>query len=394
MSSAPELPTESPAAAAPKGAPSGAAPPAVSLQPRRGCASLLIEPTSATIVAADDEARRLLGLPAGVTLPVTLDSAMPAVQRLRALAHAGTSCGPRRETLVLWTASGALPLRCEVAAQDLPGGRPALLVRAALDQRPATPPCARDAAPTPAIAETPEDMRTRELQARLAHELRTPLSAIIAYAEVLKSEHFGPLADARYRDYAGHVFDSARHALNVVDSMLHRHASRTGAPELVFTDVDPREVVERCLAVARPLAEHAGLTLEAACTPRLPRVVADEVSLRQILLNLLSNAIKFAHRGDRVTVAIACTGSGGLDISVIDTGPGMDAAARGRMNGNGAHAANATHAPDGAKTGLGLGLPLTKALAEANGATLAIASSADTGTRVTVSFAKDRLVPV
>ena len=65
-------------------------------------------------------------------------------------------------------------------------------------------------------------------------------------------------------------------------------------PPLTFADVDPAGVVESCLTVARPLAETAGLVLGARCRRNLPRIVADEVSLRQMLLNLLANAIKFA----------------------------------------------------------------------------------------------------
>ena len=95
-----------------------------------------------------------------------------------------------------------------------------------------------------------------------------------------------------------------------------------------------------------------------------------------MLLNLLANAIKFARAGDRVTVAVAYDGDGPLTICVADTGPGM------------------TDAPKADSTGLGLGLPLTRALAAANGAALAIESAPGRGTRVTISFAKDRVVPV
>ena len=97
-----------------------------------------------------------------------------------------------------------------------------------------------------------------------------------------------------------------------------------------------------------------------------------------MLLNLLANAIKFARRGDRVTVAVAYDVDGPLTICVADTGPGMRRCAQ-----------RPTIRP-----GLGLGLPLTRALAAANGAALAIESAPGRGTRVTIAFAKDRVVPV
>ena len=223
------------------------------------------------------------------------------------------------------------------------------------------------------------------MPAQLAHELRTPLSAVIAYAEVLKDEHFGPLANARYRTYAQDIYQSAR--------MRWRGRCHAGRPEtagtrqLSFTASRAGAVVEGCVAVARPLAEGSGARLEVDYAPGLPRVIGDEVSLRQMLLNLLTNAIKFARRGDRVSVAVACLGDGPLEISVADTGPGMQAEPA-------CDADACAPAPGDRGKGLGLGLPLTRALALANGASLAIDSEPGKGTRATITFAKDRLVPV
>jgi signal transduction histidine kinase len=214
--------------------------------------------------------------------------------------------------------------------------------------------------------------------ARLAHEVRTPLSAAIAYAEVLKDEHFGPLPNRRYREYARTIYDSACHALSVVDGMLASDAGGRGLPELAFRDLDPAGVIDNCLAVARPLAERAGLDLAAQFGPGIPRIIADEVSLKQMLLNLITNAIKFARPGDRVTLGTVYGTDGSLRIEVTDTGPGMEAPLpEGR--------------PD---AGLGIGLPLTRALAEANGATLIVDSGPGRGTRVAIAFGKDRVVPV
>jgi len=225
------------------------------------------------------------------------------------------------------------------------------------------------------------------LDAWLAHELRTPLSAVIAYAEILKDEHFGPLASARYKGYARDIYESARHGLGVVDSLLRAEPTRSLVPPLAVAELEPARVVESCLTVVRPLAERAGLVLLAEFAPDLPRVVADELSLKQMLLNLLANAIKFARVGDHVTIAVGRVGAG-LNICVADTGPGMAA--------NGALAPWANPSPtarlrgDGAS--LGLGLPLTRALAAANGAALSIESAPGEGTRATIAFGQDRIV--
>jgi signal transduction histidine kinase len=95
--------------------------------------------------------------------------------------------------------------------------------------------------------------------------------------------------------------------------------------------------------------------------------------------------VKFARPGDRIAVAVACEGDGPLDIVVADTGPGMEPGPDRRED---------DPTPGRRGKGLGLGLPLTRALAEANGASLTVDSAPGRGTRVTISFGKDRLVPV
>jgi signal transduction histidine kinase len=303
--------------------------------------------------------------PATAKPPLDIDSAMPALQRLRQIAG-DPSQTVEIEPLTFWAAQGLARLNCRLEPEPAADASATFRVHVlgAVAAADASKPSLR----MPGVA----------LTAWLAHELRTPLSAVIACAEILKSEHFGPLANVRYRGYAGAIYDSARHALGVVDGALHGDPTRLGVPAMAFTDIDPASVAESCLAVARPLAEKAGIELSSDCAPRLPHLVVDEGSLRQMLLNLLGNAIKFSRRGDRVSVAILYEGDGPLSITVADTGPGMDSAAP---------ALNAA-------AGLGLGLPLTKALAAANGAKVVIDSTPGHGTCVTILFGKDRIVPV
>jgi len=345
----------------------------------------LIDAAAGLLLDANLEGWKAWGLdPAPAAPPIGIDCAMPALQRLRAMLSGGADADRASEptSLVFWTARGVLSLECrvEVTRSAL---ATATLVRA-LETN------AADAAilqPTVARANgaTPPDVA---LSATLAHELRTPLSAVIAYAEILKDEHFGPLANARYRGYARDIYESARHALGVVDGMLRGDAARTGVPRLAFAELDPAGVVESCLSVARPLAERAGLELGTTFAPRLPRIIADDLSLKQMLLNLLANAIKYARRGDRVMVTVAHDAGGPLTIAVADTGPGMGPGMA-RLAGDAPAQPGSNNG-----SGLGIGLPLTRALATANGATLAIESAQGLGTRVTISFAKERVVPL
>lgn len=342
-------------------------------------AALLIDLEEAAVLNANMAGWALLGIDADAPRhhPLPLDCAMPAMQHLRALP---TDNRLHCVTLTLWVGRGSVRAACEVSIHGDTGAL--RLVRVlSVEEGPQAAIAAHNTPPRPAL-----DV---ELRSKLAHELRTPLGAVIAYAEILKDEHFGPLASDRYKGYARNIYESARHAMGVLDGMLKADCESPGAPQLTFADIEPARIVESCLLVAQPLAEKAGLTLSAEVPSNLPRIVADAVSLRQMLLNLLANAIKFARCGDRVKVTVAHDVDGPLRISVVDTGPGMQ---------------EADHSADQmirlpqrlrpANAGLGLGLPLTRTLAEANGAVLAIDSTLGRGTCATISFGKDRLVPV
>lgn len=233
--------------------------------------------------------------------------------------------------------------------------------------------------------------------AKLAHELKTPLSAIVAAAEIMRDEQLGAIGNERYRGYASDIHDSARHALAVINSMLgggsvaseHPRDAEPAGPQL-FAQIDLDALVQSTVSAMRPLADAARVAIAADRVSRLPHIIADPVSVRQILLNLLTNAVKFTPAGGRVTVATRHTLDGPVEVSVADTGPGMSARdiARSLVD---AEPAERTARAGG---GLGIGLPLVRQLAEANGARIAIESEPGSGTTVVVTFAKGRVVPV
>jgi len=338
---------------------------------------LTVDAVAGLLLAANSRGWAIWGLDAAtVSPPVALDSAMPALLRLREIARKNTAAASAPEALTFWTARGVVRLVCRVAPDARAGA--IVTVKALVPEE------------TASVARCSNEPTRVAFDARLAHELRTPLSAVIAYSEILKDEHFGPLASARYKGYARDIYDSARHALGVVDSMLRSDPGGSVVPPLAMAELEPARVVESCLTVVRPLAERAGLVLDVQLEPHLPRIVADELSLKQMLLNLLSNAIKFARPGDSLTVAVTGERDAALHISVIDSGPGMV------MNGADAACAEAARVDTARPVapGLGLGLPLSRALATANGATLGIQSAPGEGTRATISFGPDRIVAV
>jgi signal transduction histidine kinase len=224
--------------------------------------------------------------------------------------------------------------------------------------------------------------------ATMSHELRTPLNAIIGFSELLRGELFGPLGDARYKGYINDVHRSGKHLLALVNDVLDFSKIDAGHLTLQEDQIDIRDTLSTSLRMIEGQASNAGVRIEQEIAHDLPILRADERRVRQILLNLLSNAVKFTQRGGYVRL-IAFTDDKEFVIQVADTGIGMAkediprAMERfGQLDGD----LNRKY------EGTGLGLPLTKKLAELHGGRLEIESELCVGTKVTVAFPAERLI--
>ncbi len=256
----------------------------------------------------------------------------------------------------------------------------------------------RDAAPW---KKAEEDMRAakRETQravaakadflARVSHEIRTPLSAVTGFTEVIMAERFGPISNERYREYLKDIHAAGTHLASLLNDLLDLSKIENGQIELTFANVNLNEVTQQCVGIMQPQASRARIIIRTALTPGLPQVVADERSLRQIVLNLISNSIRFTGPGGQVIVSTAFADSGDAVLRVRDTGVGMsDKDVEAALQ---PFRQTATSASWGSG-GTGLGLPLTKALAEANRAHFSITSAPNAGTLVEVAFPPTRVV--
>ncbi|MBX9925305.1 MAG: HAMP domain-containing histidine kinase [Hyphomicrobiaceae bacterium] len=261
-----------------------------------------------------------------------------------------------------------------------------------------------DGSPLGASRSVPEDEVTPSAAAasqlaRLAHELRTPLSAITAAAELMRDEQFGPIGDPRYRGYAGDIHENARHALAVIERMLGRGVSEgtdasgvpvasspDSVPELVFTEVDIADLAARVASSLRALVDTADLKMHLDLDPGVPRVVADAVTVRQILLNLVTNSVRATPPGGLITISVRRDALGPLVVMVADTGCGIDAAALEQIRSG-----RRCDIPTSAQ-GEGIGLPLVMRFAAANGASVSIDSRPGSGTLVSIVFPPSRLV--
>jgi signal transduction histidine kinase len=222
--------------------------------------------------------------------------------------------------------------------------------------------------------------------AKVSHEVRTPLNSIIGFAELMLQERFGPIGSRRYKGYVEDIHQSGLYALSLLNDLLDISKIEAGKFELNFTAVDVAEVVEECAASLQPLAKRARILLRTSLAPDLPTVVADPRRLKQVLLNLLTNAIKFTNEGGQVIVSGSMV-EGELRLRVRDNGVGM-------TKDEIAFAMQPFNQLDTAprkQTGTGLGLPVTKALVDANRARLVLQSEPGIGTSADVIFPAERL---
>ena len=228
-----------------------------------------------------------------------------------------------------------------------------------------------------------------EFLAKISHEIRTPLNSIIGFSEVMMEARFGPIGNERYRQYIADIHSSGGHLVSLLNDLLDLSKIEAGKLELTFASVDLNMQVQQCVALMQPQANRERIIIRTSLAPTLPHVVADARSVRQIAINLLSNSIKFSGAGGQVIVSTTLNDNGEVVLRVRDTGVGMSE--QDILIALEPFRQLATSARWGS-SGTGLGLPLTKALAEANRANFSITSRPNAGTLVEISFPSTRVL--
>ena len=223
-----------------------------------------------------------------------------------------------------------------------------------------------------------------EFLARASHELRTPLNTIIGYSQKLARRLEQEGIDDTVPE-AHSIRESGRHLLSIIEEVLNLSRAESGDTEIKHEEIDLAGLLEQIAETMRPQVEEAGNRLETACAPEVGRLQSDPVKLRQILFNLLDNANKFTEGGVIRLIAEADDEAGQADdpaaapslrIRVTDTGVGMSPEEMERVfypftQGNDDIAR--------AYGGSGLGLAVSRSLAELLGGSLEVHSEPGRG---------------
>ncbi len=237
-------------------------------------------------------------------------------------------------------------------------------------------------------AETASEHKT-DFLARVSHEIRTPLNAIIGFSDMMASERFGPIGHPRYVEYANDIGRSGRHVLDIVNDLLDISKIEAGEMDLDFGAIDLNEAVSEAVSLLQPQANSQRVIIRTALSQAVPDVVADLRSVKQIALNILSNSIRFTPAGGQIVVSTSYEANGSVVLRVRDTGVGMTRSELDQAM-KPFRQVSAQSRPRG--EGTGLGLPLTKAMVDANRAIFAISSAPNEGTLVEIAFPSQRVL--
>ena len=228
-----------------------------------------------------------------------------------------------------------------------------------------------------------------DVVAHIAHELRTPLGAMLGFAEIIRREHFGAIGDPRYADYAGQIEDCGQHLLEVLSNTLDLARAAQGGLALVESAVDVGETVRLAEKLCWGELERRRVKLVLDLQSLTTQISADRSQVSQMLVNLIGNAARHIPGESEITVQSRLRADGGLDLSVIDQGCGMTSETIRQAIIPFRRVASSMQSDH---PGLGIGLPLTKRLIELHGGSLAIDSKPGRGSKITLRFPAYRVL--
>ncbi|WP_026910241.1 ATP-binding protein [Patulibacter minatonensis] len=233
------------------------------------------------------------------------------------------------------------------------------------------------------IEETTEQREVQRLRdeftATVTHELRTPLSAVVAAVDLLSDEYDEPTPGQQH--WGGVIRRNADRLLRLVDDLLTVARAESGQFSLTAEDCDLAVVAGDAVVSARAAAAPAGVTVELVAEPSPAR--ADVTRIAQACDNLLSNAVKFTPSGGLIRLTIGPCTTGGVRIEVADSGSGIPQAERERLFDRFYRTTGATRA---AVPGTGLGLTITQAIVVAHGGTIRVEDGIDGGTAFVIEL--------
>jgi len=226
------------------------------------------------------------------------------------------------------------------------------------------------------------DRLKTEFLANVSYELRSPLTSISGFSEMLKQEYFGALSE-KQKEYVDGIHQSSQHLMQLINDILDLASIEAGYMRLEVSDFDIYKTMKSMLPLTQERARENDIKVKLECAVKIGKMLGDETRIRQILFNLLSNAIKYSHPGQTVTLGAKERGSDEMVLFVTDEGEGIpheeqqavfDKFYKGRNQ-------EVAREKSGPRSGTGLGLSIVKNFIELHGGHVELHSEPGKGAR-------------
>ena len=233
------------------------------------------------------------------------------------------------------------------------------------------------------------DKLKSEFLANVSYELRSPLTSIAGFSEMLSQEYFGTLSD-KQREYVDGIHQSSQRLMQLINDILDLASIEAGYMRLEVAPLDVSALVKSVVSLIQERVREHGLKLKVECPAKIGQMLGDETRIKQILFNLLSNAIKYSSHGDKITFG-AKASDHEIIIWVQDQGQGISPEEqeaifntfhRGKVQGSDKNKA-------AKRSGTGLGLSIVKSFMELHGGRIEVFSEPGKGARFECIFLRD-----
>lgn len=222
------------------------------------------------------------------------------------------------------------------------------------------------------------DKLKTEFLANVSYELRSPLTSISGFADILRNDYFGQLTD-KQREYVEGIHQSSQQLGHLINNILDLASIEAGYMHLDLSEFDMYDMVNGVMLLLKERMKMLDLNINLVCSEGLGMVYADETRIKQVLFNLLSNAAKYSHAGNTIDVIARARGEREIEVVVRDYGVGIEEDKRELVF----ESFYRSGASSGQQSGSGLGLSIVKNFIELHGGSVSLESTPGEGTSVT-----------
>lgn len=227
---------------------------------------------------------------------------------------------------------------------------------------------------------TQADQAKMSFLASMSHEVRTPLNAILGFAEMISLELYGKVEGEKNKEYLDIIRRSGEHLLTIINDILDISKLESGRFEIFAETLNPADVINECLRLIEMPANDKSIQILPSFTPA--KIKSDERIIRQVLINIFSNAVKFTQKNGTISI-LGEQFAGGYLITVTDTGIGMTAS---QIKEALEPFGQIRQIDEQSLRGTGLGLPLVDRFMRLLGGQMMIRSAPGYGTTVSLVF--------